>query len=599
MMETPPPTFEEDPAGATPLESSLGKSGVEEGPQEADKESQPLAGEWGPTTLAARYEQRLKDEEAESLRRKELEELANERQKVRLSQGGVVDGIPDWLLDASSLLDELYEALGQHSGGLQRLRAVIAEAAKWLDDEEWEQFRRSPFDEIHRQDYHVFARLLADAEPHWRRLMEDPPGARGFSNISRQTVVREYLYIGLTEPSEKMMDFFKSRGWSMDRAPPVLPKPLDKQAGEEDGPNGYQLVIVDLTFPCDTTQGESTAETEEKKEESNCDDAVEIIEGQGLGRCRDPERSSDDLVCDALQDFPEHTSGAQSPQAWGAPRLAGLPLKASGYGKIGVSRSNGVRRRLRIIQGALAEGLRNLQKGGVLVASWCGLPTHPVLPFLTKQLRPGFRRVHVLTPPDCQTFETYIVAAEFDRDGHVSRPDPIPLRPRESRNTLLELEPAQMCKFNFPNWLRSPLRSWSTGYDDVLAWTLNFKREIFQECLPKYQETVVNDARSGAAYDRPWLTHMPKSHVARSAPLDMEARFDEMWSIYATKLGLLMNRLEENSLDPDILPEKPPYRFNATTSWTVPRPALPPAEHVILPQRRVKVMESVLSAYAV
>ena len=36
-------------------------------------------------------------------------------------------------------------------------------------------------------------------------------------------------------------------------------------------------------------------------------------------------------------------------------------------------------------------------------------------------------------------------------------------------------------------------------------------------------------------------------------------------SIYATKLGLLMNRLEENSLDPDILPEKPPYRFNV--SW--------------------------------
>ena len=35
-------------------------------------------------------------------------------------------------------------------------------------------------------------------------------------------------------------------------------------------------------------------------------------------------------------------------------------------------------------------------------------------------------------------------------------------------------------------------------------------------------------------------------------------------SIYAHKLGLLMNRLEENSLDPDILPDRPPYRFNAT-----------------------------------
>ncbi|OLP94744.1 Tubulin delta chain [Symbiodinium microadriaticum] len=228
------------------------------------------------------------------------------------------------------------------------------------------------------------------------------------------------------------------------------------------------------------------------------------------------------------------------------------------------------------------------------VASWCGLPTHPVLPFLTKQLRPGFRRVHILVPPDCVTFETYIVAAEFDPAGHNSRPDPVPLRPRESRNSLLGLEPAEMCKFNFLNWLRSPLRSWSTGYDDVLAWTLNFRREIYEECLPKYKDTVVNDVRADAAYDRPWLTNMPaKSHVARSAPLDMEARFDEMWSIYATKLGLLMNKLEPHSLDPELMPEKPPYRFNATTSWSVPRPILPPAELVILPQRKQMTTEGV------
>ena len=35
-------------------------------------------------------------------------------------------------------------------------------------------------------------------------------------------------------------------------------------------------------------------------------------------------------------------------------------------------------------------------------------------------------------------------------------------------------------------------------------------------------------------------------------------------SIYATKLALLMNKLEPHSLDPDLMPEKPPYRFNAT-----------------------------------
>ena len=36
---------------------------------------------------------------------------------------------------------------------------------------------------------------------------------------------------------------------------------------------------------------------------------------------------------------------------------------------------------------------------------------------------------------------------EFDPAGHNSRPDPVPLRPRESRNSLLGLEPAEMCSF--------------------------------------------------------------------------------------------------------------------------------------------------------
>ncbi|CAE7787736.1 atpE [Symbiodinium sp. KB8] len=738
----------------TPLEPSLGihATFVEEGAAEAEEESLPVAGE-SLFSVVSR-----KEVEARELRKKQLEAFCEKRQEVRLSQAGAVDGIPDWLLDASSLLDEFYQALGQRSGGLERFRTVIAEAAKRLDDEEWEQFRRMPFDATHRQDLHVFSRLVADAEPHWKRLMEDP--ARSFSNVSRQAIVREYLYIGpdmeppaaeavesvfyvsqkallvvkmklkneeeippevlrsfsfpgdheedqmlipvdlsvldkhfpaeeedtqelfdqfdrlnvdliieklgsktagevfveaqqaflanrnsedpdmraqpmsvaewrrlwagceedleeevleedqevneeanegdddveegLRDPSEQMMAYFQRRGWSMHRAPPVLPKPFDKQAGEADGPDGYQLAVLDLTFPCDAPQEGAEVGLSKPRgdlSENDADAAVEVLEEKGFRIGSDAEL--DDLVRDVLQDSAEQQV-TWAPGAGPAPRLCGLPLKASGFGKIGVSRSDDVRRRLHTIQGALAEALRNLQTGGVLVASWCGLPTHPVLPFLTKQLRPGFRRVHILVPPDCVTFETYIVAAEFDPAGHNSRPDPVPLRPRESRNSLLGLEPAEMCKFNFLNWLRSPLRSWSTGYDDVLAWTLNFRREIYEECLPKYKDTVVNDVRADAAYDRPWLTNMPaKSHVARSAPLDMEARFDEMWSIYATKLGLLMNKLEPHSLDPELMPEKPPYRFNATTSWSVPRPILPPAELVILPQRKQMTTEGV------
>ena len=48
---------------------------------------------------------------------------------------------------------------------------------------------------------------------------------------------------------------------------------------------------------------------------------------------------------------------------------AQVPLISSGLGKIGVTRSGGMRRRLFAIQQALAEALRTLAPGGVLVIS--------------------------------------------------------------------------------------------------------------------------------------------------------------------------------------------------------------------------------------
>ena len=136
--------------------------------------------------------------------------------------------------------------------------------------------------------------------------------------------------------------------------------------------------------------------------------------------------------------------------------------------------------------------------------SWCGLPTHPLIPFLAHSLRPAFRRVHVLVPPDSMTFETYILAAEFDPEGHPARPDPVVEFASASRPKGLVIEltkeslaesPATIAKFQFYDWLRSPLRSMS-GYDDAVAWTLPLVGEVVWSFEPKAAASVGGRVRS-------------------------------------------------------------------------------------------------------
>jgi len=65
-----------------------------------------------------------------------------------------------------------------------------------------------------------------------------------------------------------------------------------------------------------------------------------------------------------------HLTHPKSPESEALPPpQAHLPLHSSGLGKIGVSRSRGVRQRLQLMQGALAEALQCLAPGGVMVIS--------------------------------------------------------------------------------------------------------------------------------------------------------------------------------------------------------------------------------------
>ena len=86
------------------------------------------------------------------------------------------------------------------------------------------------------------------------------------------------------------------------------------------------------------------------------------------------------------------------------------PATISGYGVVGLTRGERVRRRLRALKNSLAIALGRLAQDGSLVVLWPGLPLHPVLFFLAGErpnstrctaegsLRKIFLRVHVLSP---------------------------------------------------------------------------------------------------------------------------------------------------------------------------------------------------------
>ncbi|CAJ1355298.1 unnamed protein product [Effrenium voratum] len=492
------------------------------------------------------------------------ETLLNELQLARLEEPSTIDGLRDWVLDAAPLVDELFQALTAKSSGLQRFRAVIAEAARNLNEELWQEFWRRPLSTTHREDKLVFSRLLADAEPLWRKLMgtED----RMFSKKrSAQGEIKEYLYIGTKRPSREMVEFFREKGWRIRVQPPVSPKPLDPQAGE-DGHPGSQLVIVDLTFPpagqeCPEDQLTNDTDLEEPSELPS-DALDEMPDVQEESRTSSHASEAPRSKSSKSSQLPDPMEGLES---FDAP-MVNLPLHCSGFGKIGMSRSEGVRRRLQAVQAALAQGLRCLAPGGAFVVSWSGLPVHPLVPFVASKLRPGFLRLHVLAPPGEKTFETYFLGVEYNYEGHPSRPDPVQEYPPPPNSGIGGTEPADISKFDFLTWLRSPLRSWCSGYDDALAWTISQTHKLEEECLPKYQESETAP-RLDAAYDRPWLTQPGDAKKARSGPLDSEARCDEMWSIYSEKLRLLADSILEDCIRPSVLPDKPPYRTNATTRW--------------------------------
>ena len=106
------------------------------------------------------------------------------------------------------------------------------------------------------------------------------------------------------------------------------------------------------------------------------------------------------MVWSAVRQKGQKSKAAQQ----NAPMPPVPPATISGYGVVGLTRGERVRRRLRALKNSLAIALGRLSQDGSMVVLWPGLPLHPVLFFLAGSLRKIFLRVHVLSPEGKEYF---------------------------------------------------------------------------------------------------------------------------------------------------------------------------------------------------
>lgn len=374
-----------------------------------------------------------------------------ERQRVaeRIEASGTPLGLPDAAFDAPSMVQDAYDAMLQKSPGIEVMMGAILQAARRMDEANWQRFQQIPLLHTHQDDATVHSNLFAQTEPTWRPLMQRP---------KKRKQSCDFFHIGTAPMTAALADFLTKLGWSGVCVGPFKPPPgnedllqwvnldpaeaqdqvqIDDLLGETGGlvlrPPTFPLAFVNIIFnvnedatlldPYDEDYEEKLKARQEKEEK----EAEAKKESQGKKKKKK----------EAVQE------NAEMPPV--------PPSTVAGYGVVGLTRSSRVRRRLRALKNSLAISLGRLAKDGTLVVVWPGLPLHPVLFFIAGSLRKLFQRVHVFSPDGSKTFEIYILAAGYKRDRADSK---VP-----------GMGGLEIRSFFEDTWR-------CDGLDDVLMWTL-------------------------------------------------------------------------------------------------------------------------------
>mmetsp|Transcript_41796 Transcript_41796/g.75879 ORF Transcript_41796/g.75879 Transcript_41796/m.75879 type:complete len:780 (-) Transcript_41796:13-2352(-) len=410
--------------------------------------------------------------------------------------------LTDWVLNVTPLLCAARETLEMHSYDLQYYMEAVWNACRNMNTLQWEQFCDHILTKVRKDDRECFTSFFAHIEPGWRQTLTSPkelgPGVCNFlyaGTIRMPTELCEVLTrLGWTGvclcpigPSNEeylqtmkfvQVDMFSQEGAS------TMKDLWSASGGAVPRPRTFQLVIMDLIFHTDEEE-----KALQDKDESLADDD-ELLGG----------RSKQSLRMEAMQDAAKAGDAVEPgrhPMNFGANE--DLPETASGYGKLGVTRTDRARIRLQVMHIMLTVCMVRLHPGGSMVLVWPGLPFHPTLLFIMAYLRPVFQRVHVVTPPGLKTFETFIVAHGFKRDVVEAQ--------SSSENP----------GYSFSNFLvHSPYRR--NGLDDVLLWTLTDAA-----LLEEFRVTNGNRSKSHG-YDELFKTYGDKIYALAQETLKGKVR---------------------------------------------------------------------------
>ncbi|CAJ1350403.1 unnamed protein product, partial [Effrenium voratum] len=366
-----------------------------------------------------------------------------ERQQVyaRLHESGTPLGLPDVAFEAPAMVQDAYDACIQKSPGIQMMMDAILQAAKRMDPDNWQRFQQIPLLNVHMDDQAVHSNLFAQTEPSWRPLLQRP-------KKRKQSCF--FLHMGTAPLTSSLADFLTKLGWLGVCVGPVKPPgnnedllqhvPIDPASAEDQKyidallSESGGLITKPATFPLAYVNVVFNANEDAQLLDPHDEDYEDQL-----------ARRQEAVTVEPAKQEPEEK------RLQNAPLPAVPPGTTAGYGLVGLTRGERVRRRLRALRNSLNIALGRLAKDGTLVVIWPGLPVHPVLFFIAGSLRKLFQRVHVFSPEGSKTFEVYILAAGYSREKAESKVPGI---------GGLEL------RSFFDNTWRSE------GLDDVLLWTL-------------------------------------------------------------------------------------------------------------------------------
>eukprot|EP00927_Polykrikos_kofoidii_P038907 TRINITY_DN33355_c0_g1_i1.p1 TRINITY_DN33355_c0_g1~~TRINITY_DN33355_c0_g1_i1.p1 ORF type:complete len:635 (+),score=139.91 TRINITY_DN33355_c0_g1_i1:119-2023(+) len=433
--------------------------------------------------------------------------------KTRMEASYTNTGFRDWLFNAAALVADLREIVEPEVEGFRLLIEAIQDAARTLNDDAWERFCSAPFIRIHRQDHDVHTQLFSRTEPQWKQTMTMP-------KLGKNCV---FFFIGTERPTEVLLKLFTRLGWYGVVIAPTLQTGFEecvssyeldpgshhhdeefnlltkKGMGKVPKPDSFPLVYVNLVFNMDLIEEDS-----EEDDELAPEVAAKLSAFYA-------DKAFRDSVREARRPPWATTAQSQgpSPTAAGADtrdKKPDLGPAANTYGRVGVTRTTFVKRRLRAIRNCIVVGLQRLGDKGTMVICWPGLPYHPVLMYVVYYLRSLFLRVHLIVQENTiLTFEMYILCTTFSKEASTEA---------AMGSSASVLKSFLDCAYR------------KNGVDDVLLWTLTDKL-LFTEC------------RFGAG---------GKS---------LQKSYDDMWTNYARKLqSLTLEMNKDPSAQLNVLDKK-------------------------------------------